>query len=183
MVLYGAVCSDSRQGARALLALAAEEHWGFSALPDIGTLPQGKPVFSRCPEHEFNLSHSGPLALAGLDRLPLGVDIQLVRDFLPRLPLRTCSPAELAWLDRQPDRNAAFAQLWALKECRVKESGTGLRVPLREIRIPLPVPSDGAAAALDGLLFRTYRGEDWAAAVCGHTEPPASILWRSPGEI
>ena len=57
-----------------------------------------------------------------------------------------------------------------------KESGQGLRGLLRSIRVPFP---EEGAVSLDGLWFRSYQGDGWAAAVCGHSEPPEKIFKKS----
>lgn len=176
MVIYGAEGLTTRSQARELLALAAAEHWDLAPLPEICRLEKGKPYFPAAPQRQFNLSHSGELALCALDGSPVGVDIQMVKNWRSTLPQRVCSAGELKWLEEQADSRLAFAALWALKESRVKESGQGLTIPIREIRIPLPRPEP---QQLDGLWFAVYHGENWAGAVCGHTPPPSSILWRS----
>jgi len=177
MVIYGARDLRDRSQARELLAVAAAEHWELAPLPPICRQAGGKPCFSGLEHRQFNLSHSGQLALCALDGAPVGVDIQVVKRWRPSLPARTCSPEELAWLEEQRDCWPAFTLLWALKESRAKESGLGLTLPIREIRVPLP--AGGGPVQLDGLWFRTYRGDGWAAAACGHVPPPEQILWRS----
>ena len=176
MVIYGANGLTGRNQARQLLAIAAQEVWGLSSLPELVRTPKGKPFFSGREDLQFNLSHSGNLALCALDDSPIGVDIQVVKEWRPALPRRVCSPSELAWLERQAQLWPAFTLLWSLKESRSKESGQGLTVSIREIRIPLPA---GAPVLLDGLWFQTYPAPGWAAAVCGHNPPPAEIIWRT----
>lgn len=175
MVVYSAEGLTARAQARNLLALAAKEHWGLSPLPEIARREGGKPFFSGREELHFNLSHSGELALCALDSAPVGADIQVVREWRPSLPRRVCAQSELDWLERRPDFWPAFTLLWTLKEARVKESGRGLTSSIREIRVPLP--ADGPIR-LDGLWFRTWTGPGWAAAVCGHTEPPEKIFQK-----
>ena len=167
-----------REDARQLLALVAEEYWGLSPLPELRRAPLGKPYLLHHPDRHFNLSHSGPYALCALDHGPVGVDIQICKPWQPRLPQRVCSPAQLAWLEAQPDPTMGFTVLWALKEARVKQSGLGLRQELREIAVPLPVHW-GDPSPLDGLWFRVWTGPDWAAAACGSQPPPPQIQWRS----
>ena len=177
MVLYGTQNLEQDRQAYELLTIAVGEHWGFSALPAIEREQNGKPFFPGSADHCFNLSHSGTLALCGLDTLPIGVDVQIVKAWRPRLPARVCCQAELDWMERQPSRELAFVTLWALKEAKVKQSGLGLRTDIREIRVPLP--SDWSRpVSLDGLWFRVIPGESWAAAVCGLTQPPAEIRWK-----
>ena len=173
MVIYGAKGLSIRAQARDLLALAVREVWGLSPLPEIARHEGGKPFFPGRKDLHFNLSHSADLALCALDGAPVGVDIQIVKEWRPGLPGRVCSPGELEWLDAQPDRWPAFTRLWALKEARVKQSGQGLTTSIRDIRVPLP--ADGPVW-LDGLWFGTYTGPGWAAAVCGRSEPPKKIV-------
>lgn len=178
MVLYGAEGLTERRQAYDLLAQAAEAHWGLSPLPGLERGPQGKPFFSAQSGLEFNLSHSGAFALCALSAAPVGVDIQVVRSWRPGLPGRVCSDEELAWLGQGPDMWERFCRLWALKECLVKQRGTGLIHPISGIRVPLPGEED-ALLEQDGLWFRTYRGKGWRGAVCGSEQPPENIQWMT----
>lgn len=173
MLIYSAAGLTARAQARDLLALAVREAWGLSPLPEIALREGGKPYFPGHPGLHFNLSHSGDLALCALDSAPVGVDVQLVRERRPSLPRRACSGPELGWLEGQPEFWPSFTLLWTLKEARVKESGRGLTPDLRDIRAPLPSEKP---VLFDGLWFRTWSGPGWAAAVCGHSEPPENFL-------
>ena len=176
MVVYGAAGLTARGQAYDLLARAAAEHWGLRDLPEIIRGERGKPFFYGVAGQEFNLSHSGDVALCALDGKPVGVDVQKVKMWRDSLPRRTCTPAELVWLDGGEDLWARFAQLWALKECRAKYTGMGLTRPVFSIRVPLP--KDGESLLeLDGLWFRCYVGPDWHGAACGQTPPPEDIRW------
>ena len=174
MVIYGAEDLERREQAYELLARSVRLAWGLEPMPALRRAEGGKPCFADLPGLEFNLSHSGSLALCALDRRPVGVDIQVVKQWRPGLPGRVCAPEELAWLEGRGDLWSAFALLWALKESRVKESGRGLTSPISAISIPLPAEGP---VQLDGLWFRSYRGEGWAGAVCGHSPPPDAIIW------
>ena len=57
-----------------------------------------------------------------------------------------------------------------------KESGQGLTSSIRDIRVPLPEPGP---LRLDDLWFRAWTSPGWAAAVCGHSEPPEKIFEKS----
>lgn len=176
MVIYGTVGLAARGQAYDLLARAAAEHWGLGNLPETIRSERGKPFFSGVVGREFNLSHSGDVALCALDENPVGVDVQKVKMWRDSLPRRTCSPEELAWLDRGEDFWTRFAQLWALKECRSKYTGMGLTRPISAIRVPLPRDGENLLE-LDGLWFRCYGGPDWQGAACGQTPPPKDIRW------
>lgn len=176
LVIYGTDGLNSRAQARDLLALAATQHWGISPLPEILPRAGGKPYFPKHPNWEFNLSHSGPLALCALSDAPVGVDIQVIKSWRPNLPNRVCSPRELAWLEVQNDFWRAFTALWVCKESRVKYTGEGLTTPIRSISIPLP-KSEESLYQLDGLWFRLYSGSGWLGAVCALSPPPQTIHW------
>lgn len=176
MVIYGAKGITVRVQARDLLAQAVREVWGLPGLPEIARQEGGKPFFPAHKELHFNLSHSGGLALCALDCAPVGVDIQIVKEWRASLPRRVCSAQEMAWLESQTRRWYAFTELWALKESRAKEDGKGLTGLIRGIQIPLPAEEP---IQLDGLWFRSYTGPDWAAAVCGRGQPPKEITWRT----
>ena len=163
-----------RRQAYDLLAAAAAEQWGWKSLPPMERGEQGKPRFPGENGREFNLSHSGSLALCALDGAPVGVDIQIVRTWRPGLPDRVCSPEERAWLGEGADFWLRFTQLWTMKECRVKQSGQGLTVPIRGIRIPLPREGE-RLIRLDGLWFGLYGGAGWRGAACGLAPPPEKI--------
>lgn len=178
MVIYGADSLADRRQAYSLLSLAAAEQWHLRELPALERTARGKPFFPNAPGKEFNLSHSGPLALCALDQRPVGVDIQTVKVHRPGLPQKVCSEAELSWLSQGPEPWERFTVLWALKEAKVKHAGTGLTYPISRIQVPLPVAGE-ALMRLDSLWFRVYSGNGWYGAVCGETQPPDAILWRS----
>ena len=181
MRIYGMQDLTQRQQAYQLLAAAAQAEWGLSPLPEIRREAGGKPFFPGLEGRFFNLSHSGTLALCALDSAPTGVDIQVVKSWRPALPGRVCSPEELDWLG-PPDAAlywVRFTQLWALKEARAKQSGTGLRGKIAQIRVPLPQAREGLHQ-LDGLWFRCYGGDGWRGAACGLAPPPPEIQWLRP---
>jgi 4'-phosphopantetheinyl transferase len=80
---------------------------------------------------EFNLSHSGDLALVGvtIDR-SVGVDVELIKPMadLEKLTARFLTPGEhqrIVQLD-QADRLLAFFRTWTCKEAYLKATGEGL---------------------------------------------------------
>ena len=128
MVLFGLRELTHRDQARQLLAWSVRRHWGLAPLPELTLWERGKPYFSHLPRRQFNLSHSGTLALCALSDRPVGVDIQVVRPaWRDSLMDRSCTPGERAWLRSRQDRPEEFAALWAAKECLGKQSGKFLR--------------------------------------------------------
>ena len=177
MVIYAADDLSCRRQAYDLLSLAAREQWGLSSLPPVVREALGKPAFSPALGREFNLSHSGSLALCALDSASVGVDIQLVKSWRSSLPGRVCSPEEQEWLQRQSDLWRGFTALWTMKESRSKQSGQGLRGSIAAISVPLP--REGEELFLhQGLWFRLYSGQSWVGCACGIAPPPEELLWR-----
>lgn len=83
----------------------------------------------------FNLSHSGEYAVCAFGDLPVGADIQMVKEEIPRFTARILSAEEQAFLQALPAEEAKllFYRLWARKESVIKWDGRGLRLPLQEI--------------------------------------------------
>ena len=158
MVLFGLRGLIHREQARQLLAWSVRRHWGFISLPELAQWQRGKPYFPHLPRCQFNLSHSGTLALCALSDRPVGVDIQMVRPvWRDSLIDRSCTPGERAWLRSRQDRPEEFAALWAAKECLGKQNGSGLPSapagrPLQP-RGGLPLPG-----AVPPLLLRRWLG-------------------------
>lgn len=181
VTLYG--CQDGKAQSLSvpLLAWSVRQEWGLSELPGLSRGRYGKPFFPALPHCHFNISHSGGLVLCALDSEPVGVDVECVRPHHPRLADRICSAEEQAWLAGQEDREQALSVLWTMKESRVKYTGSGLTVPIRQIRVPLPPPRSHYAV-VDGLIFRMLEGNGWAACVCGHSSC-GPIRWVSAQQL
>lgn len=100
----------------------------------------GKPrLAASLPRLEFNVSHSGQLALIALGRTPLGVDLEHLDRPLDwrELAPACCHPDELPALRQLPDREGhrRFLQLWTLREAYVKGTGEGLSQPPADLRL------------------------------------------------
>jgi len=129
----------------------------------------GKPALAFAPERlEFNLSHSGGLALVAVAARPVGVDVERIeagRDVLA-LAERALDPAA-AEAVRAADpaaRETVFFAAWARHEARLKCHGGGIGGP----------PPDGPLAVAD-----VDVGAGYAAAVAmPGTQPPATRLYR-----
>ncbi len=89
----------------------------------------GKPAIEGYPELHFSLSHSGNFVACAIGEMPVGVDVQTIvtaRDSLVNYTTSESEKAKLQSLEAPAERNAYFTQLWTLKECYVKATGTGL---------------------------------------------------------
>jgi 4'-phosphopantetheinyl transferase len=89
----------------------------------------GKPALDIADFH-FNLSHSEDVAVLGIARQPIGVDVERLRPIPDALAIarRFFSPAEVIWLAALPPAavEPAFMLLWTRKEALLKGVGKGL---------------------------------------------------------
>lgn len=176
VVVYALEHPEARHLAYRLLAYGANFHWGLAPLPEMERGAHGKPFFPGHPQYQFNVSHSGNFALCALDGAPVGADIQVVRPCRAALLDQVCSPGERDWLRQRGDSQAAFAQLWCMKESRCKYSGMGLRRPISAISVPLPEHGEEKLER-DGLRFYLKNGGLWQMCLCGTSTWDGTIHW------
>jgi 4'-phosphopantetheinyl transferase len=107
--------------------------------------PHGRPGLDPAThddELDFNLSHSGELALVAVGRgLAVGVDVERLRP--GRNPLRVAdrffSPAEVEAIRAMPEaeRLAQFLRYWTAKEALAKGLGVGLQAPIGGLELAI----------------------------------------------
>jgi 4'-phosphopantetheinyl transferase len=103
-------------------------------------------VASPATEVDFNMSHSGSVAIyAFARRLELGIDIERIRsmDRLSEVAESVFCSEEIADLDALSceERLRAFFACWTRKEAYIKAMGDGLYLPLDSFRVTLQ-PAD-----------------------------------------
>lgn len=126
-------------GAELLLYRALKECAPQLALPpDIITGEHGKPSL-RGGELFFSLSHYGNFAAAAVCDEEVGVDIQAISEHNPALARRFFAPNEQEFVEQSTDKNAAFTEIWCMKESYIKAIGTGLYTPLKSFSV-LEIP-------------------------------------------
>ncbi len=104
--------------------------------------PHGKPsiAYPKNPNAiQFNISHSGEIALYGLScQYELGIDIETISDRpTDGLAQRFFAPEEAAQLMRlhQGERKKSFYDVWTQKEAFIKALGLGLSYPLTNFEV------------------------------------------------
>lgn len=170
LILYAAICPDSKKAAHTLLLRALEAHFRLKELPKTAFGPYGKPFFPDYPQIHFNLSHSGPYALCALSGGPVGVDIEEIRPRGARLPAYAFNPAERDWFEARGGGWENFYTLWTRKESWCKRAGESAARP-KSVCPPLPGEAAGTLAV------HSFAGEGWRAAVCTEQEERPEILW------
>lgn len=104
--------------------------------------PQGKPSLVGHPSLDFNVSHSGNLAIyAFTPNCPIGVDIELLRPMndIQDMATRFFSVREHQDLMSLPEslRLRSFYDCWTRKEAYLKATGLGLSLPLDSFCVSL----------------------------------------------
>lgn len=135
----------------------------------------GKPALAPYPTPEniqFNLSHSGELALVGVARArPVGVDVEGVKPLTGHMKIagRYFSPDEVDVLKSMADSKSVegFIQLWAGKEAFIKARGDGLSLPLDRFSLAALIarPRGNPCTVTDPIDGRTW----WVSPL--HLEP------------
>ena len=180
-----------RQKAAVLGAGLLLEHMLKGVLPEtaedlrIAEQAGGKPYLRDHPEIYFNLSHSGSYAACALSRLPVGIDLQ---QFVPRkadIAARHFTVEEQQYIREAESEEAAFFQIWALKESFLKAAGQGLRLPLTSFSIQIGeeirITQDIDPAAYRLHLFDL--GIPYALALCGQEPEIGSVQVLEPADI
>ncbi len=120
-------------------------HWhGIGELPEIVTLPKGKPVFSDKNLPSFSISYAGNMVGVALTTEgECGLDMELQRAtrgfHSPHAPdNHTFSSNESLWISKQNDPNEARAQLITLRRSVLKLTGDVLNDDPRDLQL-LPI--------------------------------------------
>lgn len=158
------VYSFSEIGAYDLLACMLRADCGILELPEIAKREDGKPFFLKHPEIEFNVSHSNGCSLCALSNVPIGVDVELIKPRSEGLPKHVFNDCELEWFCSRGSRWEDFYSLWTLKEAKVKCTGIGLRIPARDITVPLI--DCGEEASFEGFHFTALSVGNFKGAIC-----------------
>jgi 4'-phosphopantetheinyl transferase len=163
------------------------------------TGPWGKPALPVGHRLQFNLAHTGDLAMVALDvERELGIDVESVARDVDVLGVgaHAFSDAEQRALLAVPERERhdAFARIWTRKEAYIKARGEGFSYPTRSFTVSL-LPGDEDALLVDdafpGALAHWRVGEitapggfhaalavagrRWAVRQAGTLSPPALL--------
>nr|MCR5746144.1 4'-phosphopantetheinyl transferase superfamily protein [Lachnospiraceae bacterium] len=94
----------------------------------IGRTEMGKPYLYGKEGYEFSLSHSGDMIVLAVGRLPVGVDVEIVKEKDWRMFHRFLSKEEMKMIEGDKDPEIRFFEVWTVREAFSKEEGQGLRI-------------------------------------------------------
>lgn len=167
-------------GAGVLLSIALSQYGISEKAIETETLPHGKPYIPGDSFH-FNLSHSGDYALCVYDDAPVGCDVQILKQTLPKGLERILSPEERAFFFEFDEnrRITTFFRIWSRKESLLKQEGSGLQISLSDISvIKNGIFMDELLFHGKHIFFREYQElmPEYAVCVCGESRKfPAKI--------
>jgi len=120
----------ARSVAGALLLRRALSLEGIEKEPDIQSGEYGKPYLKNVPGFEYNLSHSGALAVFAYDTegIPVGIDVEEVKEKKDRNLGRFFSRSEYERIESSKKPWEEFYRLWTIREAFAKEEGKGLMI-------------------------------------------------------
>jgi len=92
----------------------------------------GKPSLKEKDNIHFNLSHSGDWVVCAIGDVPMGVDVEQVKEKNLDIAKRFYMDYEYKKIlaQKECDRSKCFIQFWTLKESYIKAEGKGLSIPL-----------------------------------------------------
>lgn len=97
----------------------------------------GKPVLLNSKDFHFNLSHSGLWVAGAVHNMPIGIDIEKIKQMDFDIAKRFFSEEEYRDIMRSTNKLEYFFELWTLKESYVKALGTGLTTSLDSFSIKI----------------------------------------------
>lgn len=106
----------------------------------------GKPQVKNSQNLEFNLSHSGELALLAIgQQFSLGIDVEwFSAKPYEGIAEHAFSPKEIQQVKTAPPtiKPFTFFHIWAQKEAFIKASGLGLAYPTQQFEVPIFFPNN-----------------------------------------
>lgn len=90
----------------------------------------GKPLLSG---HHFNISHCGDVVCIAVSETPVGVDMEKTREYDRRFAQYILNDDELAFCEKQQDKDESITKLWTQKEATIKCLGLSMSTPLKNI--------------------------------------------------
>ena len=116
-----------------LLKQVLRDAYGITDNPIFEYNDHGKPFIVGHPDIHFNLSHCKEAAICVVSDLPVGVDVEGIREYKESLVNYTMNDEEIAQIHSAEDPAAAFIRLWTMKEATMKLIGTGISNDMKTV--------------------------------------------------
>jgi len=116
-----------------LLRLALKENYNINEAVEFDFIENGKPVLTRYPEINFNLSHTNNTSACVISDQKIGVDIQQIKAIKDNVAKRVLTGDEYKEFKENSDPEDFFCKIWAIKESYLKLTGQGIAAEFRDI--------------------------------------------------
>lgn len=97
----------------------------------------GKPYLSNYQNVFFNLSHSGDYVICGIDKNPVGVDIEKIEKIDLNIASKFFYDKEYEDIINSENPIDSFFNYWVLKESYMKYTGCGFRLKLNSFQVDI----------------------------------------------
>lgn len=146
-------------GAELLLGYAVRRETGAQGIVKWDTDENGKPYLTEHNNLYINLSHSGNYAVCVLHDKPVGIDIQLCRNFDMNIAKRFFTREEFKYIESRKNFAEAFFEIWTKKESFAKAVGKGISMGL-----------DGFSVLGKEIEYENtlYRFKEYSVSSCGY---------------
>lgn len=107
------------------------EHYAFSCDQIVlNTDEYGKPFILDCPDVHFNVSHTKGLIVCAVSDRTIGVDVERLRKYDPRIVKSYFTPSEQEYISMKAESlDKGFIEIWTMKEAYLKWLGRGIELP------------------------------------------------------
>ncbi len=128
---------------------------------------KGKPYLKNS-DIFFNISHSGSLVMCSLSEKEIGCDVQILKEYRPRVAERFFCEREISLLQKAENQSRTFIRLWAIKESILKKEATGLSGRLGSYDFSDYISDDSFLAY--GYCFSCFSYGNYEISVCSENE-------------
>ncbi len=136
-----------------LLVHALRQQNTLTELPKL--VGPGKPKIAGREDLHCSISHCEVGVAAVVNDTPVGVDIEVIRPYKPKVAKYVCSDAEIAEIEASDDPALAFTVLWTKKESGLKLYGGSIGPGMKTL-----------AETFEQLTFETKIGDGWVVTAC-----------------
>lgn len=119
--------SDRKLIAWALAVSMIKKHFGIPIEEqEFADGEYGKPHLIGFPDVHFNISHSGKYIMCVVSDIPVGVDVEEIRQFNPKVAKKAFSKEVQKRLSESENKDRDFTREWVKLEANLKRLGVGL---------------------------------------------------------
>ncbi len=129
----------------------------LNGLPDFSIEKNGKPYLNDFPDIFFNISHCNGAAACIFGDMPVGIDIQDMRELNMRHVMRVCSEEEIERVKNAAEPDLEFCKIWSVKESLSKLSGEGI---FRDIKSVAPRKTNTSTVFIEPDKYMTACSHD-----------------------